>query len=73
MERVGGLAAADTAAKCAGRLLSWILDPVMPKRAKEMIEEALRLAFLITAQCLREANELAQRVLWIIGHYRPTT
>jgi hypothetical protein len=45
----------------------------MPKRAKEMIEEALRLVFLITAQCLREANELAQRVLWIIGHYRPRT
>jgi hypothetical protein len=45
----------------------------MPKRAKEMIEEALRLAFLITAQCLCEANELAQRVLWIIGHCRPRT
>ena len=45
----------------------------MPKRAKEMIKEALRLALFITVQCLREANELAQRVLWIIGHYRPRT
>ena len=27
MERVGGLAAADTADKCAGRLLSWDIGP----------------------------------------------
>jgi hypothetical protein len=44
-----------------------------PKRRERAFEKISRLAFFITAQCLREANELAQRVLWIIGHYRPRT
>jgi hypothetical protein len=38
------------------------------KRTKKAIEKRLRLALLVTAQCLCEQNEFAQGVLYIVRH-----
>jgi hypothetical protein len=40
----------------------------MPERAKEMIEESLRLALFVSAQCLREANEFTESALQLVTH-----
>ena len=45
----------------------------MPERAKEMIEESLRLTLFISAQRLREANKLSESGFQILSHGRIVT
>src|SRR6266480_2284241 len=45
----------------------------MPERAKEMIEESLRLALFVPAQRLRETNKLSESGFQILSHGRIVT
>ena len=45
-------------------------EPVMAEGAEEMIEECLRLPFLVAFQSTGKASELVKRVLQFVRHAR---